>query len=139
MQKGGSIELLAMTLCHGDKPVADQWGFVHKGRYYAFMATWDTDYEAASPGKLHLGEVINACYARGIHTADFMIPGSAYKFTWTERAMPVADHLLALTWRGELQTKVWLQWLRPRAKRLLTRLPAGLRGRLLKLVLPAVE
>ncbi len=133
------IETLAMTLAHDDRPIADQWGFVHGGRYYAFMATWDPAYEASSPGRLHLGEVIRTCFERKITFADFMIPGVPYKFTWTDHAMPVADHVLALNLRGQLQVRLWLAFLRPTAKRLIARIPASLRGVLVKRVLPWFE
>jgi CelD/BcsL family acetyltransferase involved in cellulose biosynthesis len=133
------IETLAMTLEHNGRPIADQWGFVYRGRYYAFMATWDGDYEAFSPGRLHLGEVIKTCYDRGIAVADFMIPGVAYKFTWTESAAPVRDHVLGLRLRGHLQVLLWLGLLRPAAKRVFGSIPPQLRGFLVRRVLPLIE
>ncbi len=80
--------------------MADQWGFVHKRRYYAFMARWDEGYEEASPGKMQLGAILEACHGEGIDVADFLIPAARYKFTWAREAVPVQDHVLALTVRG---------------------------------------
>ena len=34
-------DLLAMSLRHNDEPIAEQWGFVHQQRYYAFVASRD--------------------------------------------------------------------------------------------------
>jgi len=133
------VEILAMTLEHCGKPIADQWGFVYHGCYYAFMATWDVEYESFSPGRLHLGEVIRTCFDRQLAVADFMIPGVAYKFTWTESAAPVRDHVLVLRLRGHLQVHLWLGLLRPAAKRVFGIIPARLRGILVKRVLPLLE
>ena len=69
----------------------------HNGRYYAYVATWAPEIEEASPGKLHLEEVIRACHERGIGVADFLMPAARYKFTWTDKAMPVADYALPLS------------------------------------------
>ena len=67
------VELLAMSLMLDDAPIAEQWGIVHDGCYYAFISSWDGAYEDSSPGRLHLGDVIEACYARGLRRVDFII------------------------------------------------------------------
>jgi len=138
-EKSKGVETIAMSLKHGDKAISDQWGFVYRGRYYAFMATWNPEYEAVSPGRLHLGEVIKTCFERGFDTADFMIPASSYKMTWTDQATPVSDFVLPLSLRGKLYTKLWLDMARPWSKKLFFLLPSGLRGLLVKRVLPSVE
>ena len=135
----GAIRTIAMTLKHGDEAISDQWGFVYRGRYYAFMANWNPAYEASSPGRLHLGEVIRTCFEEGFETADFLIPASSYKLSWTDEMMPVGDLVLPLTRIGSLYARLWLGFLRPRAKQLFFRLPAGLRQLLVKKVVPIVE
>lgn len=130
------FETVAFSLVHGDQPIADQWGFVHQGRYYAFIAGWDETYEEASPGKLHLGAIIEDCFGEGIETADFMIPAARYKFTWATGAEPVRDHVLALSARGVIHNRIWLDFLRPAAKKLAYALPAGLRAKLFQLFMP---
>jgi CelD/BcsL family acetyltransferase involved in cellulose biosynthesis len=133
------VETLAMSLKQGEKSVSDQWGFVYRGRYYAFMATWNPEFEAVSPGRLHLGEVIKTCFDEGFETADFMIPASSYKLTWTDHVAPVSDYVLAISTRGKIYTKLWLDLARPLSKRLFFKLPASVRGLLVKQVLPSVE
>jgi CelD/BcsL family acetyltransferase involved in cellulose biosynthesis len=137
--KANGIETIAMSLMHGETPISDQWGFVYRGRYYAFMATWNPDYEAASPGRMHLGEVIQTCFEEGFDIADFMIPAASYKLTWTDHAAPVKDYVLALGLRGQIYTSLWLNFARPLSKRVFFALPAGVRGKLVKSVLPLVE
>src|SRR5690606_23283669 len=39
------LRVLAMSLALDGKPLADQWGFLFNGRYYAYVATWDPDFE----------------------------------------------------------------------------------------------
>ena len=133
------VDTVAMSLKQGETAISDQWGFVYHGRYYAFMATWNLDFEAVSPGRIHLGEVIKACFDEGFTTADFMIPASSYKLTWAENAAPVRDYVLALSLSGRIYTGLWLNLLRPVSKRLFFKLPAGLRGVLVRKVLPSVE
>ncbi len=139
-QEGVSgVSAIAFSLAHGDTPIADQWGFLHNGRYYAFMAGWDETYEESSPGKLHLGAILEDCFAEGIELADFMIPAARYKFTWASDAVPVRDHVMALTLRGRIQNALWLNFLRPLAKRVVYALPQGVRARLFKVLLPAKD
>jgi CelD/BcsL family acetyltransferase involved in cellulose biosynthesis len=132
------IDTIAFALMHGDKPVADQWGFVHKGRYYAFMAGWDEAYEEASPGKMHLGEILEACHGEGIKVADFLIPAARYKFTWANEAVAVQDHVMALSLRGKLHNSLWLNFTRPLAKRAVYAMPPQMRAALFKAVMPSL-
>ena len=133
------VPTIAFSLMHGDKPIADQWGFVQRGRYYAFIAGWDEAYEESSPGKLHLGAILESCFAEGFDVADFMIPAARYKFTWANDAVKVQDHVMALTLRGRLQNTIWLNFLRPLAKRAAYALPQGVRSALFKILLPVKE
>ena len=129
------LQVMAMSLTIDDQPVADQWGFVFNGRYYAYVATWRPEFEEASPGKLHLEEVIHACHERGLAVADFLMPAVRYKFTWTATSVPVADYALPLSLGARLQFSLWSAHLRPWLKQMALRLPAGLRSRIANLLL----
>lgn len=131
------VETIAFSLTHEDKPIADQWGFVYRGRYYAFMAGWDSEYEQVGPGKLHLGSILEECFTQGIETADFMIPAARYKLTWATGAVPVRDHVLALSMRGVIHNRLWLDFGRPVAKKLAYSLPTGLRSKLFRILMPS--
>lgn len=133
---GAAIRTIAMSLKHGDQPLSDQWGFVYRGRYYAFMANWNPAYEASSPGRLHLGEVIKTCFDKGFKTADFLIPASSYKLNWTDDVTQVCDLIVPLTGKGSLYTRLWLGFIRPHAKRIFFRLPTGLRQLVMKKIAP---
>ncbi len=126
------IELLAMSLRHNGQPIAEQWGFVHKGRYYAYVASRDFEASDESPGKLHLREVIETCAERGVHTADLLVPSMPYKLTWATGVTPVLDYAVPVTLKGRLGVVIWDRWLRPLAKRVVLGLPKGLRAALMK-------
>lgn len=132
---GSGVAVMAMSLTLDGRPVADQWGLVFSNRYYAYVATWMPEFVEASPGKLHLEEVIRACHERGIAVADFLMPAVPYKFTWTDKAMPVADYSLALSPRATLYATLWTGRLRPLLKRLALRLPSSVRSRVARVVL----
>ena len=126
------IEVLAVALRHGERTIAGQWGFVHKGRYYAYVASWDPAYEEASPGKLIMEEVLRVCHERGVEIADFLMPAARYKLTWAVEATPVYDIVVPLSWRGQLTAWLWTGWLRPLAKQAVLALPSGLRAMLVR-------
>lgn len=129
----GDFETLGFCLMHGDTPISEQWGFLHRGRYYAFMSGWDPAYEQASPGKLHLADVLECCFELSADAADFMIPAVPYKMTYAADAIGVQDHILTLTLRGMIYNRVWLNGLRSGAKKLFFRLPPSIRGIVLRL------
>lgn len=129
------MEVLAMSLTLDGKPIADQWGLVHNGRYTAYFATWDPAFEEWSPGKLHLEEVFRTVHERGLGVADFLMPALRYKLTWTDSVMPAADYALASSLRAKLQFTIWSGAVRPALKRLAYRMPAGLRGAIARIVL----
>ncbi|WDR07412.1 GNAT family N-acetyltransferase [Devosia rhodophyticola] len=127
------LELMAMSLTHNNEPIAEQWGFVHNKRYYAFVASRDFA-NAESPGKLQLGEIIEVCAARGLVGADLMVPVMPYKLTWATKVVEVTDYALPLTLRGRLILTFWDQKLRPIAKATVMAMPSGIRGLVMKLL-----
>lgn len=127
------VSLLAFSFRHDGQPIAEQWGFVHGGRYYAFVASRDFANSDESPGKLHLGEVIAACAERGIGGCDLGVPVMPYKLTWATDTVTVRDYALPITPIGWLVIQFWDVFLRPTLKAMVLRMPAGLRTRLMRL------
>lgn len=120
------LGLLAVTIKVGDSPVAYQWGFLHRRRYYAYVASWAPEYEEFSPGKMIMEEVLKACHDRGIAVADFLMPASRYKFTWATGAVEVRDWSAPLTLRGQA-IALWTSRLRPALKPIYLKMPGPLR------------
>lgn len=130
-EEGSGCEFIAFELKHGDVPISTEWGFLHKNCYFAYMADWNPDYEQSSPGKLHQMDVIEACFALGVHRIDFLKPASRYKMTWTTEVASVLDAVSPLSFKGRLYAQIWLKYLRPLAKRTVLALPKGPRAYLM--------
>ena len=127
------IDTLGMSLMHGDKLIAEQWGFIHRDRYYAFISSYDEEYARLSPGKLHLGEVIKTGFEKRLKAMEFMLPDVPYKRTWAKTAIPVQDHIAGFTTKGKLYAGLWVDTVRPRVKRLFLAIPESLRRPLMAL------
>lgn len=125
------LELLCMSLYHNGLPIAEQWGFVHGGRYYAFVASRDFRMGEESPGKLHLKNVIETGLARGLATVDLLVPVMPYKLTWAAGVTEVQDYAVPVSLKGHARVHVWDRTLRPLAKKAYLALPQGARTRLL--------
>lgn len=120
-------ELIAFQLKAKDVPISVQWGFVHGGRYYAFISARNQDFDAYSPGRLHLGMVLEACFERGIDVVELMAPASDYKMNWTDETRRIDDLGLPLTAAGYLYLELWRRHGRTMVRRLYHGLPDGLR------------
>lgn len=127
------VSLMAMSLTRNGEPLSEQWGFVHNGRYYIFMTTRDFGSSEESPGKLHMKDVMEVAFARGLKTVDFMTPVMPYKLTWCRQVTEVHDYALPITVKGALSVHLWDKTLRPLAKHLFSQLPQGLRQLVMKI------
>lgn len=129
----GDMSILAFSLQHNGHPLAEQWGFVAGGRYYAFVASRDFSNSDESPGKLHLREIIEACAQRGLKGCDLGVPVMPYKLTFATETITLHDYALPITPRGWLLIQLWDVRLRPGLKRLMLGMPAGARASLMRL------
>lgn len=127
------LSLIAFCLTSAGTPVAQQWGFVYRQRYYAFISARDMRYDAFSPGRIHLGKVVEACKARGLDVLELMAPAAEYKLMFGNRTKPIDDLELAFTAKARL-VAVARQRILPLARRAYRALPAGLKGRLAKAI-----
>jgi CelD/BcsL family acetyltransferase involved in cellulose biosynthesis len=130
------LDLLAMSLTHNGVPIAEQWGFVHGGRYYAFVASRDFTIGEESPGKLHLKNVIETGFDRGLSTVDLLVPTMAYKLTWASGVTEVQDHAVPVSLKGHARVHLWDRLLRPLAKKAYLAMPQGVRTRLMAVLRP---
>lgn len=127
------LDLLAMSLRHGGEPIAEQWGFVHGGRYYAYVASRDFTIGEESPGKLHLKEVIETAFERRLALVDLLVPAMPYKLTWASGVMEVADYAVPVSLAGRARIHLWQRMLRPLVKSTFLKLPASVRTKLMAL------
>jgi CelD/BcsL family acetyltransferase involved in cellulose biosynthesis len=120
------IELLGFQLLAGEIPIASQWGFLHDNRYYAYMSAMNEDFAAFSPGRLHLGMVIEFCYEHGIKVIELMPPPADYKLAWSGKTKALHTLALPLTLRGRAALG-FANIVMPALRRLSRKLPEGLR------------
>ncbi len=126
-ESGAAADLIGFRLATPDEPVSVQWGFVHDGRYYAFISARNAAYDAYSPGRVHLGMVVETCFERGIEVVEMMAPASDYKLNWTDQLRRIDDFALAFSARGFLYLDLWRRHGRSIARRLYHSLPDGVR------------
>ena len=110
------------------KPVAIELGFVGSEGNAAFMGTYDPAYEALSPGKVQMESTIMHGFEEGWSAYDMLAPMSAYKESWSNRTVGVADYMIPTSLVGRLYRDVYQRSLRPAAKALWHAMPAKLRG-----------
>jgi CelD/BcsL family acetyltransferase involved in cellulose biosynthesis len=131
------VSVLAMGLYCGDVAVSLQWGFTHRGRYYAYIAARNPDFDPYSPGRLHLEDIIRTCFERRIEICDFLAPSVPYKLTFTEHAAEVVDIAVPFTIAGRLWLDAWDRRMRPTLKSRYLRLPLWLRRRIRRMAAEA--
>ncbi len=126
-----NIHLLAFSFASTESALSTQWGFTYLGRYYAYMSGKNSRFDEFSPGRLHLGMVIEACKNRGIDILELMAPASDYKLTWTDRARKL--HVLAMpfTIRGYVLLNILADKVIPVTRSASRLLPQAIRKRLL--------
>jgi CelD/BcsL family acetyltransferase involved in cellulose biosynthesis len=123
----GELDLLAMGIYCGDEPMSFQWGFVHRGRYYAYIGARNPAFDDYGPGRLHMEDIIRTCHERGVLLCDFLAPAVRYKFTFTDQATEVVDVAVPFTLVGRIVLDMWNRRLKATAKTFYTRLPERLR------------
>ena len=116
-----------MMLMLDDQPISIHYGFLHNRRYYAFMAARNPQFDASSPGKVHLEHVLAACHALGVETVDLLAPEMPYKMVWATGAVETTDYGTTWTWRGWLAIDVWRRHARPLSRSAFLALPGILR------------
>lgn len=126
------INLLGFSLTTEEAIASAQWGFVYLGRYYAYLSAKNPDYDEYSPGRMHLGMVIEACLTRGIKFLELMAPASDYKLDWTDRTKRLDSASLPITLKGRIAIYASAAMGAPWARRLSRALPQSARKALIR-------
>lgn len=129
-----NIGIRTFSLTHNGRPIAEQWGFVQGGRYYAYVAARDFSQTDESPGKLHLSEIIRMCAQEGLSGCDLGVPVMPYKLTFATSTIAVRDFALPVTPKGWAITQLWDVMLRPVLKATMLKTPPALRSRIMALL-----
>jgi CelD/BcsL family acetyltransferase involved in cellulose biosynthesis len=120
----------ALELKLDDASIAQQLGFVHDDRYYAYISGMDWTKEALAPGRIHLALVLEAMHVAGLAGAELLTPASDYKMVWTDSTHRLTDVALPLTARGRVKLALWDDRMRPALKAAYYAMPDQIRRRL---------
>lgn len=118
--------LHAARLSVGGRTAAVEIGFLHGGRWYAFLGALAPDFAKAGPGHVQMAETVDFCRQSGLAAYDLLAPSDAYKRLIANGAVAVRDHAMAVGgsgWLGLLAERAM-----PAAKRILSRVPPRLRN-----------
>jgi CelD/BcsL family acetyltransferase involved in cellulose biosynthesis len=118
---------LAFDLTLNGNSIAQQIGFVHGGRYYAYISGMDWNFQDLGPGRIHLAKVIEEIHNRGLARAELLTPASDYKMVWTDDRHHLADMAIALSSAGRIKQTMWDRGLRPLIKSAYYATPASVR------------
>lgn len=129
-----SIALMGFALEGTDTFVAAQWGFRYLNKYYAYLSARNPAYDAFSPGRIHLGMVIDACKAAALDGLELMAPPAAYKLDWSRQTRGMATHSMAFSARGYWALELLSNRIEPMARRASRALPHWVRQPLIKLI-----
>jgi CelD/BcsL family acetyltransferase involved in cellulose biosynthesis len=113
----------------GGAIIAQQWGYLHNNRYYAYMSATDPSVVQLSPGRLHLAFVIDDAMRAGVEAIEFLTPASDYKMVWTDSVRALCDMVLPLSITGKLHDVLWERSARRALKSVFYVMPVGLRRR----------
>ena len=109
--------------------IAQQWGYIHNKRYYAYMSATDPKAVQLSPGRLHLAFVIADAMRAGLDAIEFLTPATDYKLVWTDSVRTLCDFAMPLSVKGKVHDLVWERTVRRALKTIFYALPLSLRRR----------
>jgi CelD/BcsL family acetyltransferase involved in cellulose biosynthesis len=79
-------------------PVAVEYGFKYKSKYYAYLAGYDPDYSKYSVGNMLFVRIVNKLIQEGITQYDFLRGSEQYKDYWN--ALPKWNYQAILQKKG---------------------------------------
>ncbi len=126
---------IGFELLLNGQSIAQQWGFLHCGRYYAYMSGISADAWSHSPGKIQLAKVIETAMelqddGAPLQSIEFLTPASPYKMVWADEKHELVTMATDFTQTGRISRIMWDDTLRPAIKKAFYALPTGLRGKL---------
>jgi CelD/BcsL family acetyltransferase involved in cellulose biosynthesis len=83
------FDLDYVFLIHEGVAVAFQYGFIHRGTYFAYNTSYDEAFHDMSPGLVVMDALLQELIASGIRRCDLLVGDGAYKRDWTADAAAV--------------------------------------------------
>jgi CelD/BcsL family acetyltransferase involved in cellulose biosynthesis len=127
-EAGGGLTLVTSVLAAGGRPVAWEVGLRFKDRHLGFITAHDVALTDKSPARLHMDLSQRRALADGMAVFDLMVPIDPHKESWASGVVPVEDYYRALTFRGWLYGRLYLETLRPLLRQAYYKSSAQFRG-----------
>jgi len=86
----------------GPKLAAINLAVEQASRYSLLQVSYDEEFARFSPGAIHLTELFRRAIDRGLREFDFLVGYQRLKHEWSDREIPLFDHLAPATVRGIL-------------------------------------
>ena len=80
LMRDSLVRLYALTI--NETVVGVYYGFLHRGRAYAYLCGYDPDFAFESPGAILLGHAIEQAVQEGASEFHFLRGREAYKYEW---------------------------------------------------------
>ena len=128
------LQPVITTLKAGGRCISHEVGLRYHGRHCAFITGHDPDLTSLSPARLHMDKSQRLALADGMDSFDLMVPGDAYKASWSSGVVGVGDYAAALTLRGQLHCALYIRLLRPLARMAYRKVPAVARQKAMSLL-----
>jgi len=117
--------LLAVCLRSGPEIAAVEIGALRQRHYWSLVQSYDLRFSRHAPGRLLFWHLLKRCPELSIDVFDFLAPADRHKLEWSNKEVPIADYLVAVSLVGYLAV-FYLTWVRPLLRECYRRLPAGL-------------
>jgi CelD/BcsL family acetyltransferase involved in cellulose biosynthesis len=131
LARQSGVKLIGFSLQTDEITVSSQWGFLFAQRYYAYLSAMNQEFFEFSPGRLHLGMIIEFCYEHGIKALELMPPPADYKLAWSEEVRTLGTFAAPFSFKGRIVLGVANNFM-PAVRRLSRKLPEGLRKRVVR-------
>jgi CelD/BcsL family acetyltransferase involved in cellulose biosynthesis len=121
------VGCIVAALKSGGELAAVEVSFTCKRRLAMHLIAFNLEFEKSGAGVLLLEQSLRQGYGEGFYVYDMLAPGDAYKLDWCDKSDALCDWVKPLRFRGYIYAKLYLGFLRSRAKKALKALPQPLR------------
>ena len=129
-----SLQPVMSVLKAGSREISWEIGLRYKGRHCGFITAHDHTLTDKSPARLHMDQSQRLAIRDGCRIFDLMVPGDPHKKTWSSDTVRTSDFHQPLKLRGRIFAFVYLNLLRPVARKLYHDSPSKIRRRLMNLI-----
>ncbi len=121
------LRMVISCMRAGEHRISWELGFRFKGRHYGYITAHERTLTRSSPMRLHMDLSQKRALGDGMRVFDLLVPVADHKKTWSSAVEPVREYFMPLTASGRILGESYLCHFRPLLRRMVERLPRGLR------------